>query len=361
VGFLIKPIVTSNAGMSSTGKPSEKNGNTSLGFEAILELNFESGKENEGNVEISGLLNQMFPTSSIVQSTLIPFFSAELTENIDNQSDLLKKLPDILGEKIILQQDQKLNNLETEPIVLQQVDRSVVKLTDPIESGFPLVLENEEATNLLFNEEPEQISSLSIEEKNEPIHTEQSTGINTKATDAPSVNIPIHHLQNHSQQSVNLQGKTVIATPIRAEQLGQEVAKLIDSNIQVQNLQDGIEATFKLSPQNLGNVDVKVSIVDGAITADFLTSTQIGKDSLESHVQILRAALETQGFQVDKINISQQSLSAFLGSFSQKGESNGRHAHQDSRKRNQQQEIHIEDTKYKEFGLDSVSQINTTA
>jgi flagellar hook-length control protein FliK len=357
---MIKPIVTGNAGMSSTGKPSEKNGNASLGFEALLELNFESGKEKEVNVEMSGLLNQMFPTSSIVQSTLIPFFSAELTENIDNQSDLPKVLPDLIGEETILQQDQQLNILDSEQIVLQQVDQRVVKLTDPIESGFPFVLEKEEATNLLFNEEPEQISSPSLEEKNEPIHTEHSAGINTKATDAPSVHIPIHHIQNHSQQSV-LQGKTVIPTPIRAEQLGQEVAKLIESNIQVHNLQDGIEATFKLSPQNLGNVDVKVSIIDGAVTADFVTSTLIGKDSLESHVQVLRAALETQGFQVDKINISQQSLSSFLGSFSQKGESNGRHAHQDSRKRNQQQEIHIEDTKYKDFGLDSVSQINTTA
>ena len=63
---------------------------------------------------------------------------------------------------------------------------------------------------------------------------------------------------------------------------------------------DGIEAAFTLTPGHLGKVDVKVTIQDGKLTAEFLTSTPLGKELLETHIQALRSALETQGLQLFK-------------------------------------------------------------
>jgi flagellar hook-length control protein FliK len=84
---------------------------------------------------------------------------------------------------------------------------------------------------------------------------------------------------------------------------------------------------------------------------------------LESHVQVLRSALETQGMQVGKIDITQQTSTNFnfMGAFSQKGDSNGRPGQQDSRKRSEPVQLPIQD-EYRDYITDTgwVSQINTT-
>jgi flagellar hook-length control protein FliK len=154
--------------------------------------------------------------------------------------------------------------------------------------------------------------------------------------------------------------KQAMPSTLNVVQFEKEIDLFVKSAFQVQDLSDGIEASFSLSPEHMGKVDVKVSIIDGSVTAEFLTSTTTGKDLLEAHVQTLRMSLETQGFQVDKINVSQQNASTFLGSFSQKGESNGRHPQQEAKKRNVQM-ITNQETEYKDYGLDSGTQINTTA
>jgi flagellar hook-length control protein FliK len=125
-----------------------------------------------------------------------------------------------------------------------------------------------------------------------------------------------------------------------------------------------MEAAFTLAPKHLGKVDVKVTIQDGQVTAEFLTSTPLGKDLLETHVQSLRSALETQGLLVGKIDISQQSTTAsnFLGHFSQKGDSQTRQGQQDSRKRGEQP-LHKAQDEYRDYAPETgwVSKINTTA
>ncbi|WP_342429529.1 flagellar hook-length control protein FliK [Neobacillus sp. FSL H8-0543] len=152
--------------------------------------------------------------------------------------------------------------------------------------------------------------------------------------------------------------------PVRAAQFNQDVTLFIQSTINGLGVKDGIEAAFTLTPEHLGKVEVKVTIQDGQVTAEFLTNTPIAKDLLETHVQTLRSALETQGLQVTKIDIAQQSTlnSNFMGTFSQKGESNQRQAQQESRKRSNQQLIQIE-YGYQEYENETgwVSQINTTA
>lgn len=157
--------------------------------------------------------------------------------------------------------------------------------------------------------------------------------------------------------------KVVPTQTVQANQFDQEVTKFLHSSIHVTGLEEGVEATFTLTPQHLGKVDVKVTIQDGQLTAEFLTSTPLGKELLESHVQALRSALETQGLQVGKIDISQQPSTHlnFMGAFSQKGESNGKQGQQDSRKRSEPVQLPTQDD-YREYITDPgwVSQINTT-
>jgi flagellar hook-length control protein FliK len=149
--------------------------------------------------------------------------------------------------------------------------------------------------------------------------------------------------------------------PVRADQIAKDLTNVFTSAIDVQNNKDGIEATFSLKPEHLGKVDVKVVIHEGIVSAEFFTSTALGKDLLETQVLALRSALEQIGFHVDKIDISQQNTN-FSGPFSQKGDSHSRQGQQESKKRNAQ-EIYLQEEEYRDFAAESglVSQINTTA
>lgn len=156
-------------------------------------------------------------------------------------------------------------------------------------------------------------------------------------------------------------GKGTFEMPVRASHLANDVTKVLSAAIDVQKTNDNLEATFSLKPEHLGKVDVKVSIHEGNVTAQFFASTSLGKEVLETQVHALRAALEQQGFQVDKIDISQQNMN-FSGPFSQKGDSHARQGQQESKKRNGQAVYHQEE-EFRDYASESisVSQINTTA
>jgi flagellar hook-length control protein FliK len=74
------------------------------------------------------------------------------------------------------------------------------------------------------------------------------------------------------------------------------------------------EATITLYPQHLGQVDVKLTMQDGILAAQFTAGTALGKDLLENQLPQLRAALQTQGLQVDKLVVN-QSASLSSGMF----------------------------------------------
>lgn len=69
---------------------------------------------------------------------------------------------------------------------------------------------------------------------------------------------------------------------------------------------DGIsEARITLIPERLGQVEVKLTMQNGQLIAQFAADTLAGKEALESQLPQLRAALQTQGIQVEKLEVSQ--------------------------------------------------------
>jgi flagellar hook-length control protein FliK len=70
------------------------------------------------------------------------------------------------------------------------------------------------------------------------------------------------------------------------------------------------EAKITLMPEHLGQVDVKISIQNGQVIAQFLADSVHGKEMIEGQLSQLRAALQSQGLQVDKLEVSQQQTTA---------------------------------------------------
>ncbi|MNZ68127.1 Flagellar hook-length control protein FliK [compost metagenome] len=65
------------------------------------------------------------------------------------------------------------------------------------------------------------------------------------------------------------------------------------------------EATISLFPENLGQVDVKITMQNGHLVAQFMTEHSGAKDMLEQQMNQLRAALQSQGLQVEKLEVTQ--------------------------------------------------------
>jgi flagellar hook-length control protein FliK len=203
----------------------------------------------------------------------------------------------------------------------------------------------------------EMLGEAAVEDNREtpPSNGEEQpplTGI-TPANNGPSVPTFTTRVDPH--------GKDVFGMPVRAEHLVKDLTSGLSTAIDIQKLKEGFEAYFTLKPEHLGKVDVKVFIHEGNVTAEFFTSTPLGRDLLETQVHALRTALEQQGLQVNKIDISQQNTQ-FSEAFSQKGDSQTRQGQQESRKRNSQTFITSEE-EYPDYTAEniSISQINTTA
>lgn len=65
-----------------------------------------------------------------------------------------------------------------------------------------------------------------------------------------------------------------------------------------------METTLRLFPENLGRVDIRITALNGTITAHFMASQAAGKEAIEQQMNHLRHALIQQGLHVEKIEVS---------------------------------------------------------
>ncbi|KRE56621.1 flagellar hook-length control protein FliK [Paenibacillus sp. Soil750] len=124
---------------------------------------------------------------------------------------------------------------------------------------------------------------------------ETSTGTNSIVT--------IGDLQK-SQQVTIVADKTPVPV-LTAANFTEEMTTHVLKNMKITMSEGFSEAKLSLFPKNLGHVDVKISMHDGQLFAQFAADTLAGKQMLESQLPQLRQALLTQGLQVEKLEVTQ--------------------------------------------------------
>jgi flagellar hook-length control protein FliK len=395
---LIQLSALDNKGMNnSSNTTSSKEKKVSTSFVDLLRLT--SGEEEEKK-EVDGLVfpvDRYFPTFPIEKPSLVAVPAtvdeiavinlqsntalsgfASLNPNSDafllehSKQNLVNQLEPMVvsvlqeSEQSIAKQANALAVSifqDGEQIVAKRADSSIAAVVQQMVPQQTASLDYSLLNPIINNQMPEEMLKVTSEESNHSLLDNESVpqggkehlqmpGIistNMGASFSPSINM------------IDSKGRFVFEMPVRAEHLAKDVTTVLTTVIDVQNMENGLEAVFSLEPEHLGKVDVKVTIHEGNVRAEFFTSTALGKDLLETQVQVLRTALEQQGFQVDKIDISQQNTN-FSGPFSQKGDSHARQGQQESKKRNGQT-IYNQEEEYRDFASESglVSQINTTA
>ncbi len=97
---------------------------------------------------------------------------------------------------------------------------------------------------------------------------------------------------------------------VMADQFADTMRGFIMQKFSVHTLNGVTEAKLKLFPEQLGQVDVKISMQNGVLTAVFQTERAMAKDLLDGQMAQLRSALQAQGLHVDKLVVSQDPSNA---------------------------------------------------
>ncbi|AZN40856.1 flagellar hook-length control protein FliK [Paenibacillus albus] len=112
-------------------------------------------------------------------------------------------------------------------------------------------------------------------------------------------------LNQDMQRTQMTASKQIIEQPVPVNQFASTVQGLVVKQFQVSSGNGLSQAQLTLYPEHLGQVNVNISVHGGVVTAQFLTDTVTAKDMLENQLAQLRSTLQSQGLQVDKLEVSQ--------------------------------------------------------
>jgi flagellar hook-length control protein FliK len=118
----------------------------------------------------------------------------------------------------------------------------------------------------------------------------------------PNTTLPFQEL------SRTLQTEQVKALqPMTAQSFVQDMSQFVMKSFKVDALTGFSEAHLTLSPENLGKVDVKLTMHNGQLVAHFAAQTVLGKEMLEGQLSQLKQSLQGQGLQVERLEVTQNS------------------------------------------------------
>ncbi|WP_245585950.1 flagellar hook-length control protein FliK [Paenibacillus pinihumi] len=91
---------------------------------------------------------------------------------------------------------------------------------------------------------------------------------------------------------------------VPADRFAERMESFLFKQMQLTSLKGMSEARISLFPEHLGQVDIKLTLQNGQLTALFVTDSRNAKDMLENQMSQLRAALQQQGLQVDRLEVT---------------------------------------------------------
>ncbi|MFB9329701.1 flagellar hook-length control protein FliK [Paenibacillus aurantiacus] len=143
------------------------------------------------------------------------------------------------------------------------------------------------------------------EEKNSAEPTAAAKSMESTSTEGTAV--PVAMTTPDNQPRVDQSAKLVMPQPVPAEKFAEKMKDMLVNQFSVKT-KDGLsEATISLAPAHLGQVDIRIAVHNGQLTAVFVAESSAAKDMLENQMAQLRNQLQTQGLQVDRLEVTQSS------------------------------------------------------
>lgn len=97
------------------------------------------------------------------------------------------------------------------------------------------------------------------------------------------------------------QPKPVQTVPI--QRLSETIAGMAVRQLNLSQNGGVSEARIMLMPEHLGQVDVRITVQNGQLTAQFVAENAAAKEMIENQLAVLRGALQNQGMHVEKLEV----------------------------------------------------------
>jgi flagellar hook-length control protein FliK len=156
-----------------------------------------------------------------------------------------------------------------------------------------------------------------------------NTGLNTEqALDQKNTSqvIPVGAIQD--VQGVQKTDTSPQASTVRFTHLIEDLSEVFRGSLRLNSTVEGTQLRVNIFPEHLGHLDIRLTSLDGKITAQIFTASLSTKEALDLQVQQLRNSLMQQGISVEKIEIEHHNSQQSFGQ---------QHANPDQRFSQQQQ------------------------
>ncbi|MCM3782958.1 flagellar hook-length control protein FliK [Neobacillus mesonae] len=246
----------------------------------------------------------------------------ELTNNTIH-TELITSLKDILQKA----------NIDTESLTkLQNLTEEIAKSVNPKGSDVPAALDNKAGLLDVLQKAvtPQNDSSniQSVDETDMQLQkagkAEQPVAVKDKVEETSSP-VPSAEEAEVVDSEPTTAGQLVLRSgtaqvtvtkpemSIPAGQFAKDMSEFVIQKFEIVKQNGVAEAVISLRPEHLGQVDVQLSMQNGQLVARFMTEHLQARDLLEQQMSQLRTALQAQGIQVDRLEVTQNtSLSSHM-------------------------------------------------
>ncbi|ANY69671.1 hypothetical protein BBD42_26670 [Paenibacillus sp. BIHB 4019] len=118
-------------------------------------------------------------------------------------------------------------------------------------------------------------------------------------------NLNANFAHSLKQATSSVAARAVAQPYVLADEFAESMTGLIVQKFDISSLNGKHEAKIMLFPEQLGQVDVRITMQNGQLTALFHTDTVMAKDMLDNQMSQLRLALQSQGLTIDKLEVTQ--------------------------------------------------------
>jgi autonomous glycyl radical cofactor GrcA len=308
----------------------------SLKSESLVSVNVESDRPQTSEEQIRQKVqpNQTFESEDALSNKIEKDQILNLKDTIEFHVNNRQQVMINLNEKI--DRDKPIMIMETvqdwlhgrqkrigDNLSFNAGDRMPVKMEEMVNQLNPEMKQN------MSKEEHPVVSPTHLHPENEPILKSEPISFSKSVDVSPSLKPDnVGGAISQPRMDNNIESKTLQSLPnLTLTTFVPEVSKYAGRYVGILNGNSGsTEAKFNLFPEHLGHLEVKIISQDGQVSVQIVTESTIAKESLEGQLHQLRQSLQTQGLQVQKLEIVQQLPGSFDSSqtgqsFSQGGSS----------------------------------------
>ncbi len=226
-------------------------------------------------------------------------YVSQVTDELSAKFDLSsKELKAMLGQ---ISDNGDLTNAGVETAAVQTADE-----------GFERVAETEPKAETSESVEDVVASKITVERENEAAASNSDSGkeqLQGKAQNSDNVNVNAG--QGNVVQQLSQTFETVFTAGTQEVNAADVVRQVVDA-IKLTNTRAMQSMEIQLNPENLGKVNILVSVREGVVTAQIATQNEQVKRALEGQLSTLKENFENQGIKVEAVEVTVQS-NAFDG------------------------------------------------